>query len=132
MVGLGVENLVVVETDDAVLIAERSQAQNVKAIVQQLEADGSSEGKAHRRIYRPWGHYTSIVEGSRWQEAHLGQAWCQPVAADASPPRRAWVVVRGTALVEKNGVEELIGETRAPTSPWGQHRSATPARSRWK
>ena len=59
VVGLGVENLVVVETDDAVLIAERSKAQDIKTIVKHLEANGSPEGKAHRKIYRPWGHYTS-------------------------------------------------------------------------
>ena len=67
MVGLGVENLAVVETDDAVLIADRSQAQAIKTVVKQLEADGSPEGKAHRKIYRPWGHYTGVTEGSRWQ-----------------------------------------------------------------
>ena len=55
VVGLGVENLVVVETDDAVLIADRSKAQEIKTVVKQLEAEGSPEGKAHRKIYRPWG-----------------------------------------------------------------------------
>ena len=62
VVGLGVENLVVVETDDAVLIADRSKAQEIKTVVKQLEADGSPEGKAHRKIYRPWGHYTGVTE----------------------------------------------------------------------
>ena len=52
---LGVENLVVVETDDAVLIADRSKAQEIKTVVKQLEVAGSPEGKAHRKIYRPWG-----------------------------------------------------------------------------
>ena len=114
VVGLGVENLVVVETDDAVLIAERSQAQNVKAIVQQLEADGSSEGKAHRRIYRPWGHYTSIVEGSRWQVKRISVKPGASLSLQMHHHRAEhWVVVRGTALVEKNGVEELIGENQS-------------------
>ena len=100
VVGLGVENLVVVETDDAVLIAERSQAQNVKAIVQQLEADGSSEGKAHRRIYRPWGHYTSIVEGSRWQVKRISVKPGASLSLQMHHHRAEhWVVVRGTALV---------------------------------
>ena len=130
VVGLGVENLVVVETDDAVLIAERSQAQNVKAIVQQLEADGSSEGKAHRRIYRPWGHYTSIVEGSRWQVKRISVKPGASLSLQMHHHRAEhWVVVRGTALVEKNGVEELIGENQSTYIPLGaQHRLTNPGK----
>ena len=130
VVGLGVENLVVVETDDAVLIAERSQAQNVKAIVQQLEADGSSEGKAHRRIYRPWGHYTSIVEGSRWQVKRISVKPGASLSLQMHHHRAGhWVVVRGTALVEKNGVEELIGENQSTYIPLGaQHRLSNPGK----
>ena len=75
VVGLGVENLVVVETDDAVLIADRSQAQAIKTVVKQLEADGSPEGKAHRKIYRPWGHYTGVTEGSRNCYLRANTAW---------------------------------------------------------
>ena len=130
VVGLGVENLVVVETDDAVLIAERSQSQNVKAIVQQLEADGSSEGKAHRRIYRPWGHYTSIVEGSRWQVKRISVKPGASLSLQMHHHRAEhWVVVRGTALVEKNGVEELIGENQSTYIPLGaQHRLSNPGK----
>ena len=130
VVGLGVENLVVVETDDAVLIAERSQAQHVKAIVQQLEADGSSEGKAHRRIYRPWGHYTSIVEGSRWQVKRISVKPGASLSLQMHHHRAEhWVVVRGTALVEKNGVEELIGENQSTYIPLGaQHRLSNPGK----
>ena len=130
VVGLGVENLVVVETDDAVLIAERSQAQNVKAIVQQLEADGRSEGKAHRRISRPWGHYTAIVEGSRWQVKRISVKPGASLSLQMHHHRAEhWVVVRGTALVEKNGVEELIGENQSTYIPLGaQHRLSNPGK----
>ena len=55
-----------VETDDAVLIADRSKAQEIKTVVKQLEAAGSPEGKAHRKIYRP-GAITGVTEGTRWQ-----------------------------------------------------------------
>jgi mannose-1-phosphate guanylyltransferase/mannose-6-phosphate isomerase len=67
VVGLGVDDLVVVETDDVVLVAHRDRAQDIKAIVGRLERDGAPESKAHRRIYRPWGHYDGVVEGDRWQ-----------------------------------------------------------------
>ena len=66
VVGLGVENLVVVETDDAVLIADRSKAQEIKTVVKQLEAAGSPRAR-HRKIHCPWGHYTGVTEGTRWQ-----------------------------------------------------------------
>ncbi len=55
VVGLGVENLVVVETDDVVLSTDRSKVQEIKTVEKQLEVNGSPEGKAHRKIYRPWG-----------------------------------------------------------------------------
>ena len=77
-----------VETDDAVLIADRSQAQSIKTVVEQLEADGSPEGKAHRKIYRPWGAYTGVVEDHRWQVKRISVAGSQFVAADAPPPGR--------------------------------------------
>ena len=133
VVGLGIENLVVVETDDAVLIANRDQAQNVKRVVAQLEADGSPEGKAHRRIYRPWGHYTGVMEGTRWQVKRISVKpgaslslvittglnigwWC------AAPP---W----WNATTRNN----WWAKTRAPTSPWAATTaSATLAASRWK
>ena len=66
VVGLGVEDLVVVETDDVVLVAHRDRAQEVKAIVGLLEREGAPESKAHRKIYRPWGSYDGVTEGSRW------------------------------------------------------------------
>ena len=65
MLRLGVENLVVEETDDTVLIAARSKTQEIKTVVKPLKAEGSSDGKAHHMIYRPWGHYTSVMKDSR-------------------------------------------------------------------
>ena len=130
VVGLGLENLVVVETDDAVLIADRSQAQNVKTVVKQLEADGSSEAKAHRKIYRPWGHYTGVVEDSRWQVKRIS------VKPGASLSRQMhhhraehWIVVKGTAMVERDGESQLIGENQSTYIPLGcKHRLTNPGR----
>ena len=86
VVGLGVENLVVVETDDAVLIADRSKAQEIKTVVKQLEAAGSPEGKAHRKIYRSWGHYTGVTEGTRWQVKRISVKPGASLPRDAPPP----------------------------------------------
>ena len=96
VVGLGVENLVVVETDDAVLIADRAKAQSIKSVVKQLEADGSREGKAHRKIYRPWGNYTSIVESNRWQVKRISVKPGASLSLQMHHHRAEhWVVVRG-------------------------------------
>ncbi|MBL6800941.1 MAG: mannose-1-phosphate guanylyltransferase/mannose-6-phosphate isomerase [Synechococcus sp. BS307-5m-G37] len=130
VVGLGVENLVVVETDDAVLIADRSQAQNVKTIVKQLEADGSPEGKAHRKIYRPWGHYTGVVEDSRWQVKRISVKPGASLSLQMHHHRAEhWVVVRGTALVERDGETQLVGENQSTYIPMGcRHRLSNPGR----
>ena len=96
VVGLGIENLVVVETDDAVLIADRSKAQDIKSVVKQLEAEGSPEGKAHRKIYRPWGHYTGVVEDSRWQVKRISVKPGASLSLQMHHHRAEhWVVVRG-------------------------------------
>ena len=102
VVGLGVDNLVVVETDDAVLIADRSKAQDIKTVVKQLEAAGSPEGKAHRKIYRPWGDYTGVTEGTRWQVKRISVKPGASLSLQMHHHRAEhWVVVKGTALVER-------------------------------
>ena len=128
VVGLGVENLVVVETDDAVLIADRSQAQNVKTVVQQLEAEGSPEGKAHRKIYRPWGSYTGVVEDHRWQVKRISVKPGASLSMQMHHHRAEhWVVVRGTALVERDGEQQLISENQSTYIPLGcKHRLSNP------
>jgi mannose-1-phosphate guanylyltransferase / mannose-6-phosphate isomerase len=67
VVDLGVEDLVMVKTDDAELVAHQERAQEFRAIMGQLEAVGAWDGKANRRIYWPWGSYDGLVEGERWQ-----------------------------------------------------------------
>ncbi len=130
VVGLGVKDLVVVETDDAVLIANREEAQNVKTIVKQLEVDGSPEAKAHRKIYRPWGNYTSVVEGSRWQVKKIEVKPGASLSLQMHHHRAEhWVVVKGTALVEQDGNKQLIGENQSTYIPLGcKHRLTNPGR----
>ncbi len=130
VVGLGVKDLVVVETDDAILIANRNQSQNVKNIVQQLETNGSPEAKAHRKIYRPWGHYTGIVQGNRWQVKRIEVKPGGSLSLQMHHHRAEhWVVVKGTALIEKDGKEELIGENQSTYIPFGcKHRLTNPGR----
>ncbi|MGE4581147.1 MAG: mannose-1-phosphate guanylyltransferase/mannose-6-phosphate isomerase [Synechococcus sp.] len=130
VVGLGVENLVVVETDDAVLIADRSKAQDIKTVVKQLEADGSPEGKAHRKIYRPWGSYTGITEGSRWQVKRISVNPGASLSLQMHHHRAEhWIVVKGTAIVELNGQEQLLTENQSTYIPLGcKHRLSNPGK----
>ena len=130
VVGLGIENLVVVETDDAVLIADRSQAQAIKKVVKQLETDGSPEGKAHRKIYRPWGAYTGVVEDHRWQVKRISVKPGASLSLQMHHHRAEhWVVVRGTALVERDGEQQLLGENQSTYIPMGcRHRLSNPGK----
>ena len=130
VVGLGVENLVVVETDDAVLIADRARAQEIKKVVKRLEADGSPEGKAHRKIYRPWGHYTSVVESNRWQVKRISVKPGASLSLQMHHHRAEhWVVVRGTAVVERDGEQQLLGENQSTYIPLGcRHRLSNPGK----
>ena len=124
VVGLGVEDLVVVETDDVVLVAHRDRAQDVKTIVGRLEAEGASESKAHRKIYRPWGSYDGITEGDRWQVKKIVVNPGASLSLQMHHHRAEhWIVVRGTAVVEKDGIEELVGENQSTYIPLGcKHR----------
>ena len=124
VVGLGVENLVVVETNDVVLVAHRNKAQDVKSIVGLLEQEGARESKAHRKIYRPWGAYDGITEGDRWQVKRISVNPGASLSLQMHHHRAEhWIVVQGTAVVEKDGVEELVGENQSTYIPLGcKHR----------
>ncbi len=130
VVGLGVEDLVVVETDDVVLVAHRDRAQEIKAVVQRLEAAGARESQAHRLIYRPWGSYDGVTEGDRWQVKKIVVNPGASLSLQMHHHRAEhWVVVGGTAVVEKNGVEELVGENQSTYIPLGcRHRLTNPGK----
>jgi mannose-1-phosphate guanylyltransferase len=130
VVGLGVEDLVVVETDDVVLVAHRDRAQDVKTVVGLLEQAGARESRAHRRIYRPWGSYDGVVEGERWQVKKIVVNPGASLSLQMHHHRAEhWVVVKGTALVEKDGSQELLSENQSTYIPLGaRHRLSNPGR----
>ena len=68
---LGAENLIVVETGDAVLVAARERAQEVKEVVARFDRSGRNEHVSHRRVYRPWGYYETVDLGERFQVKRL-------------------------------------------------------------
>ena len=130
VVGLGVDNLLVIETDDAVLVANQNEAQNVKNIVKLLESQGKPESIAHRKIYRPWGNYTGVIKGNRWQVKLIEVKPGASLSLQMHHHRAEhWVVVKGTALVERDGEKSLLGENQSTYIPLGcKHRLTNPGR----
>jgi mannose-1-phosphate guanylyltransferase/mannose-6-phosphate isomerase len=100
---VGVDDLVVVETDDAVLVARKDRVQQVKDVVARLKDDGRSQAVLHREVHRPWGSYDSVDVGARFQVKRIK---VKPGARLSlqSHTRRAehWIVVSGTARVTRN------------------------------
>ncbi len=130
VVGLGLEDLVVVETNDAVLVARRDQAQAVKTVVERLQGTGAREIQAHQRTHRPWGHYDTGVEGERWQvkKIHV-KPGCSLSLQMHHHRAEHWVVVQGTAQVERDGETLLLSENQSAYIPLGcRHRLSNPGR----
>ena len=130
VVGLGLEDLVVVETSDAVLVARRDQTQAVKVMVERLQVAGAREIQANRRTYRPWGHYDTGVEGERWQvkKIHV-KPGCSLSLQMHHHRAEHWVVVQGTARVERDGDTLLLSENQSAYIPLGcRHRLSNPGR----
>ncbi len=117
---IGVQNLVVVETKDALMIASKDKVQDVKHIVEQLKKANRKEAEIHRKIYRPWGHYDLVDEG---EPHHTKRIVVKPKAklSVQKHHHRAehWVVVKGTALVSKGDETLLITENESTYIPVG-------------
>jgi mannose-1-phosphate guanylyltransferase/mannose-6-phosphate isomerase len=127
---VGVDNLVVIETADAILVAHKDKTQDVKKIVDRLKAAGRTEGQAHRKVFRPWGSYDSIDNGARFQVKRI---IVKPGAALSLQMHyhRAehWIVVSGTAKVTKGTEILLLSENESTYIPLGTtHRLENPGR----
>ena len=95
------QNLIIVETNDAILISHKSESQKVKHIVKTLKDKGISEGERHSKIYRPWGNYITIAEESKWQVKMIEVKPKGKLSLQMHHHRSEhWVVVKGTAKVE--------------------------------
>ncbi len=128
IVGIGVEGLVVVETRDAVLIANKNQTERIKEVVQKLKKEGIDEVIKHKKIYRPWGHFVSIEEGSKWQIKKIIVKPGASLSLQMHHHRSEhWVVVKGTANVEINETKKSLIENQSIYIPLGsKHRLSNP------
>lgn len=117
---IGVEDLVVVETDDAVMVASKDRVQDVKVIVDQLKALKRDEAQVHRKVYRPWGHYDLVDAGDRHHTKRIVVKPGAKLSVQKHHHRAEhWVVVKGTAWVTKDGKEVLVTENESIYIPVG-------------
>jgi mannose-1-phosphate guanylyltransferase/mannose-6-phosphate isomerase len=128
LAAVGLDDIIVVETPDAVLVAHKKHAQNVKEVVNRLKSEKRSEYQTHRRVYRPWGYYEGIDAGARFQVKRL---MVKPGAALSLQMHhhRAehWVVVKGTARVTKGDEVFMLTENQSTYIPLGTtHRLENP------
>jgi mannose-1-phosphate guanylyltransferase/mannose-6-phosphate isomerase len=125
---VGVDNLIVVETADAVLVANKSKSQDVKAIVQQLEAARREEKNLHRKVHRPWGWYDSVEEGERFKVKRIQVKPGASLSLQMHHHRAEhWIVVKGTAEITNGDQVITLTENQSTFIPQGQkHRLANP------
>lgn len=118
---LGVKDLVIVETTDAVLVADINQVQKVKDIVKLIEADGRSEHEFHREVHRPWGRFDSVDAGDRYQVKRITVKPGAKLSTQMHHHRAEhWVVVQGTAKVQRGEDSLMLTENQSVYIPLGE------------
>ncbi len=127
---IGVQDLVIVETADAVLVVHRDKAQDVKKIVEWLDASGRHEAITHRRVVRPWGDYEGIDQGDRFQVKRIVVNPGAKLSLQMHHHRAEhWIVVKGTALVTNGDKEIMLTENQSTYIPLGAtHRLSNPGK----
>jgi mannose-1-phosphate guanylyltransferase/mannose-6-phosphate isomerase len=127
---VGLDDLVVVETPDAVMVADRSRSQEVKQIVASLQKSGRGEHTLHRKVHRPWGWYDSIDNGPRHQVKRIMVKPGASLSLQMHYHRAEhWIVVTGTAEITNGDKVLLLSENQSTYIPLGQvHRLANPGK----
>ena len=125
---IGVRDMVIVETDDAILVSPTDRAQEVKDIVAELDRKGRTESDLHARVYRPWGSYEGVAEGDRFQVKQIIVKPGQKLSLQMHHHRAEhWIVVQGTARVTRGDEETILTENQSTYIPIGvTHRLENP------
>ena len=127
---LGVDDLIVVETPDAVLVAHKNKTQEVKKIVDHLKRERRAEGQLHRKVFRPWGSYDGVDAGERFlvKRIIVRPGACLSLQMHHHRAEH-WIVVRGTAKVTRGEASYLVSENESTFIPLGtRHRLENPGR----
>jgi mannose-1-phosphate guanylyltransferase len=118
---LGVDNLVIIDTPDALLVANKDKVQDIKKIVAQIKASGRTQHHQHRKVYRPWGIYDSIDNGERYQVKRITVKPGAKLSVQMHHHRAEhWIVVSGTAKVTNGDKTFLVTENESTYIPIGQ------------
>ena len=128
---VGVNNLVIIETADAVLVADRNNSQEVKAIVKRLELEGREEKNLHRKVSRPWGWYDSVDEGESFKVKRIQVKPGASLSLQMHHHRAEhWIVVKGIAEITNGDQVIILQENQSTFIPQGQtHRLANPGKT---
>lgn len=127
---VGLKDVIIVETADAVLVADRHSAQKVKKVVEHLKQTGRSEHELHTRVLRPWGWYEGIDAGERFQVKRISVKPGAALSLQMHHHRAEhWIVVRGTAKVTRGNEVFVLGENQSTYIPFGtRHRLENPGK----
>ncbi len=128
LAAVGLDDIIVIETPDAVLVAHKNHAQSVKEVVNRLKQDKRSEYQSHRRVYRPWGYYEGIDAGERFQVKRLMVHPRASLSLQMHHHRAEhWVIVKGTAKVTRGDEVFMLSENQSTYIPLGtKHRLENP------
>lgn len=117
---LGANNLVVIDTKDALLVADKDSVENIKELVGKLKKENRKEVLNHKTVYRPWGHYTCISEGQRYQAKRISVKAGAKLSLQKHYHRSEhWIVVKGTAKVTKGEETFMLAENESVYLPSG-------------
>tara|TARA_B100000212_G_scaffold338909_1_gene316313 strand:+ start:447 stop:1886 length:1440 start_codon:yes stop_codon:yes gene_type:complete len=125
---IGLKDLIIVETCDAVLIIAKEQSQDIKNIVNELQSQNLPEAQNHKKVFRPWGYYESIADDQGWQVKLINVKPGEQLSLQLHHHRSEhWVVVDGTAKVEIENKEFILNENQSSYIPIGsKHRLSNP------
>ncbi len=128
VVSIGLKNIILIDTKDALLVADKKNSEEIKDIVSLLDEKGFNEGKVHKKVYRPWGSFLSIEENNNWQikkiEVNPGAALSLQKHHHRS---EHWIVVKGKAKVQINDKVKLLFNNESIYIPLGtKHRLSNP------
>lgn len=131
VVALGTQDLLIIDTPDALLVAHTSHAEAVKVVVARLEALDAPQAVQHRRVTRPWGWYDSVDAGERYQVKRITVRPGAKLSLQMHHHRAEhWIVVKGTALVTRGEEEILLTENQSTYIPLGvKHRLENPGKT---
>ena len=127
---IGVSDLIVVETSDAILVANKEDSQDIKNIVNLLKNKNIIQGTEHQICYRPWGNYKSLILEKKWQVKLINVKPGEKLSLQRHKYRSEhWIVVSGQAKVEVDGNEMILNENQSSYIPLGmKHRLSNPGR----